>query len=118
MAVHGAALAQLGFDVKWLLKEAKILIRTRVIKTATAFAPEPSNEPEEAPAPEVSSQSVWSLAIPFVMLQQSAVLSSTRPSCTKCLAAPVKGLPSALQRPGKGSKIPAFSQRTQHKSCV
>ena len=64
MAVHGAALAQLGFDVKWLLKEAKILIRTRVIKTASAFAPELSNEPEEAPPPKVSSQSVPSHTMP------------------------------------------------------
>ena len=51
--MHGTALGQLGYDIKWLLKEAKILIRTRVIKTASAFVPEPSNEPEEPPPPEV-----------------------------------------------------------------
>jgi len=33
MAVHGEALTALGLDSKWLVKEAKILIRTRVIIT-------------------------------------------------------------------------------------
>lgn len=33
MSVHGEALQALGLDSKWLMKEAKILIRTRVIVT-------------------------------------------------------------------------------------
>ena len=53
MSVHGAAMAQLGYDLKWLLKESKILIRSRVIKTSSAFAPEPSQPPEETLPPDV-----------------------------------------------------------------
>ena len=59
MAVHGPAMAQLGFDLKWLLKESKILIRQRVIKTASAFAPEASQPPEETPLPQVARTSLW-----------------------------------------------------------
>lgn len=33
MWVHGEALQALGLDGKWLVKEAKILIRSRVIRT-------------------------------------------------------------------------------------
>ncbi len=58
MAVHGAAMAQLGYDLKWLLKESKILIRSRVIKTSSMFAPEPSQPPEETPPPDVCCQAL------------------------------------------------------------
>ena len=56
MAVYGAAIAQLGYDLKWLLKESKILIRSRVIKTSSLFAPEPSQPPEDTPPPNVRLQ--------------------------------------------------------------
>lgn len=46
MATFEGELAALGLEQKWLLKESKILIRGRVIKTATAFVPPP--EPEES----------------------------------------------------------------------
>lgn len=44
MAIHEGSLAALGLDLKWLLKESKVLIRQRVIKTSSVFLPPPEEE--------------------------------------------------------------------------
>ncbi len=74
MAVHSAAMAQLGYDLKWLLKESKILIRSRVIKTSSAFAPEPSHPPEETPPHDVCRRAltcIFSITMWLPALMQS-----------------------------------------------
>lgn len=48
MTTYSSELAALGLDQKWLLKESKILIRGRVIKTASAFVPPPEPEEEDS----------------------------------------------------------------------
>ena len=52
MTTYETPLTALGLDQKWLLKESKILIRARVIKTASAYVPVPEDVPgstEEEP---------------------------------------------------------------------
>ena len=44
MAIHEGSLAALGLDLKWLLKESKVLIRQRVIKTSSVLLPSPEQE--------------------------------------------------------------------------
>lgn len=56
MHAHGAALEGLRLSEKWLLKEAKVLIRLRVIKTRFGEIDEEAPPPASArstPAPQV-----------------------------------------------------------------
>ena len=86
MAVHGAAMAGLGYDLKWLLKESKILIRARVIKTAIAFAPEQSQPLEEgSPPPDVRQPDVAISLQDHVGLFAQVVVRVNANVCSSCM---------------------------------